>query len=132
MRLIRNTILLGAGYVLGTRAGTSRYDEIVRAARSLAASPDVQNSLALLREKTGLARTAPHDVVVPPVPDLVTAVPTPGPGTGLPNTAPPFPPPAVTTPVMPPPTRTAPVVGPDLGSPVDPSSVRRPGGSYRP
>ena len=110
MRLIRNTILIGAGYVFGARAGTQRYDEIVRAARALGARPEVQTYVSLLREKTGLGRSSADVVVVPPLPDPVTVVPSRGPG-------------AVVTP---------PGVQADLGSSVDPSSVRRPSSSNRP
>ncbi|MFI9006439.1 hypothetical protein ACIGNX_04285 [Actinosynnema sp. NPDC053489] len=58
-------ILLGAavGYVLGARAGRQRYDQIVRAYRSLADHPAVQGAAGIVRakvgEKTGFARRQP-------------------------------------------------------------------------
>ncbi|MCE6997820.1 hypothetical protein LZG04_23915 [Saccharothrix sp. S26] len=56
-------ILLGAaiGYVLGARAGRQRYDQIVRAYRSLADHPAVQGAAGIVRakvgEKTGFRRS---------------------------------------------------------------------------
>ena len=110
MRLIRNTILLGAGYVFGARAGTGRYDEIVRAAEALAARPEVQTYLSLLREKTGLGRSSPDVVVAPPLPTPGTSVPPRGAGGAV----------------------TPPVARAALVSPVDPASVRRPSSTTRP
>ncbi|GAA0258464.1 hypothetical protein GCM10010492_69280 [Saccharothrix mutabilis subsp. mutabilis] len=55
-------ILLGAavGYVLGARAGRERYDQIVRAYRSLADHPAVQGAAGIVRakvsEKTGFGK----------------------------------------------------------------------------
>ena len=106
MGLIRNAVLIGAGYVLGSRAGTERYDEIVRTARALAARPEVQSYLSALREKTGLDRPASGVAVVPPAPDPVAVVPPAG-SSGF---------------------VTPPVLQAELGSPVDPASVRRPPG----
>ena len=59
-------ILLGAavGYVLGARAGRRRYDQIVRAYRSLADHPAVQGAAGIVRakvgEKTGFGRHQPN------------------------------------------------------------------------
>ncbi|WP_367131177.1 hypothetical protein [Saccharothrix sp. HUAS TT1] len=59
-------ILLGAavGYVLGARAGRQRYDQIVRAYRSLADHPAVQGAAGIVRakvgEKTGFDRHRSH------------------------------------------------------------------------
>ena len=112
MGLIRKAVLIGAGYVLGARAGTQRYDEIVRSARALADRPEVQSYLSVLREKTGLTRPVSDVVVVvPPLPDPVTAVPPPSSSGAL---------------------VTPPLVQADLASPVDPASVRRPSGGSRP
>lgn len=55
-------ILFGAavGYVLGARAGRQRYDQIVRAYRTLADHPAVQGAAGVVRakvsEKTGFRR----------------------------------------------------------------------------
>ncbi|GAA3459125.1 hypothetical protein ACFFSW_08920 [Saccharothrix longispora] len=55
-------ILIGAavGYVLGARAGRQRYDQIVRAYRSLSDHPAVQGAAGIVRakvsEKTGFGR----------------------------------------------------------------------------
>ena len=105
MGMIRKAVLIGAGYVLGARAGTQRYDEIVRAARGLAARPEVQDYLSVLRTKAGLDRFGSGVAVVPVAPAPVVVVP-----------------PAGSSAVA------APVVHADLGSPVDPASVRRPSG----
>ena len=48
MGLIGTATLLGAGYVLGARAGTSRYAQIVATARRVAARPEVQPYLGPL------------------------------------------------------------------------------------
>lgn len=59
-------ILLGAaiGYVLGTRAGRQRYDQIVRTYRALADHPAVQGAAGIVRAKvsetTGIGRHQPH------------------------------------------------------------------------
>ncbi len=56
-------ILFGAaiGYVLGARAGRQRYDQIVRAYRSVVDHPAVQGAAGIVRakvgEKTGFGRT---------------------------------------------------------------------------
>lgn len=108
MGMIRKAVLIGAGYVLGARAGTDRYDEIVRTARALAARPEVQSYLSALREKTGFtwpAAAAPDVLAAPPIPDPV-------------NVASPL---AAATSA----TVAPPVVDPALGSPVDPATVRR-------
>ena len=108
MGLIRKAVLIGAGYVLGARAGTGRYDEIVRTARALAARPEVQDYLSMLRTKTGLDRRASDVVVVVPAAPVPVAV---------------VPPAESSSDVTPP------VVQADLSSPVDPASVRRPASS---
>ena len=48
MRLIRSATLFGAGYLLGARAGTDRYDQIVATARRVAARPELQPYLESL------------------------------------------------------------------------------------
>ncbi|MDQ2585874.1 hypothetical protein [Saccharothrix yanglingensis] len=59
-------ILIGAavGYVLGARAGRRRYDQIVRAYRSLTDHPAVQGAAGIVRakvsEKTGFGRHQGH------------------------------------------------------------------------
>lgn len=49
------TFLLGAavGYVLGTRAGRARYDQIVRTYRKVADHPMVQGAAGVVRAKVG-------------------------------------------------------------------------------
>ena len=40
----------GAGYVLGAKAGTQRYEQIVSKAREIAGMPAVQNATATVKE----------------------------------------------------------------------------------
>ncbi|MTD54884.1 hypothetical protein [Amycolatopsis pithecellobii] len=49
------TFLLGAavGYVLGTKAGRARYDQIVRTYRKVADHPMVQGAAGVARAKVG-------------------------------------------------------------------------------
>lgn len=48
-----------AGYVLGTRAGRERYEQIMRLSRKVAENPRVQETAGVLREQAGtLAGTA--------------------------------------------------------------------------
>jgi hypothetical protein len=49
------TFLLGvaAGYVLGSRAGRQRYDQIVRAYRQLVDHPMVQGAAGIIRARIG-------------------------------------------------------------------------------
>lgn len=49
------TFLLGAavGYVLGTRAGRARYEQIVRTYRKVADHPAVQGAAGIARAKAG-------------------------------------------------------------------------------
>jgi hypothetical protein len=46
---------LGTGYVLGAKAGTQRYDEIVTKARELAGMPGVQEAASTLSAAAGSA-----------------------------------------------------------------------------
>ena len=46
-----NLIYAGAGYVLGTRAGRARYDQIVRVARRVAGSQTVQSTAGLAQAR---------------------------------------------------------------------------------
>ncbi|TNY35768.1 hypothetical protein [Thermomonospora catenispora] len=62
---IRIPFLLGAavGYVLGTRAGRERYEQIVQQSRKLAENPKVQETAETLRAKSGmLAGTAKNRI----------------------------------------------------------------------
>ncbi|WP_433325996.1 YtxH domain-containing protein [Spirillospora sp. CA-294931] len=55
------TFIVGAavGYVLGTRAGRERYEQLVRASRQVTENPTVQEKAEVLRTKGGeLAGTA--------------------------------------------------------------------------
>jgi hypothetical protein len=50
---------LATGYVLGARAGRERYEQIMKAARSFAENPTVQQAAgAVQAQATGLASTA--------------------------------------------------------------------------
>jgi hypothetical protein len=50
---------LATGYVLGTRAGRERYEQIMKAARALAENPTVQQAAgAVQAQATGLASQA--------------------------------------------------------------------------
>lgn len=60
----------GIGYVLGTKAGTSRYDEIRAKADQLAKSPQVQETVANIAE--GVKKNAAK--LPDPVADVVTSV----------------------------------------------------------
>jgi hypothetical protein len=44
---------VAVGYVLGTRAGRERYDQLVRAYRTLADHPMVQGAAGVVRAKLG-------------------------------------------------------------------------------
>jgi hypothetical protein len=61
----RATFIIGAavGYLLGTRAGRERYEQIKRTARRCAENPTVQETAGLLRAQAGeLAGTAKEKV----------------------------------------------------------------------
>jgi hypothetical protein len=45
---------LGAGYVLGTRAGREKYDQMVQAARNLSNQPAVTQARNKIRDLTGV------------------------------------------------------------------------------
>ncbi len=57
------TFLAGfaTGYVLGSRAGRERYEQIRRSAKSLAASPAVQRVAASVQHQAGDALSAAKD-----------------------------------------------------------------------
>lgn len=57
MGLISKSALLATGYVLGARAGTARYEQIVNAARQLANRAELQPYLARLNRSTPGAPT---------------------------------------------------------------------------
>jgi len=61
----RATFIAGAalGYVLGTKAGRERYEQIKRASRRLSENPTVQETAGLIRAQAGeLAGNARHKV----------------------------------------------------------------------
>jgi hypothetical protein len=61
----RATFIVGAavGYVLGTKAGRERYEQIKRASRRIAENPTVQETAGLVRAQAGeLAGNARHKV----------------------------------------------------------------------
>ncbi len=85
MGLISKATLLAAGYVLGARAGTARYEQIVDAARKVASRPELQPYLGALTGRTAppapvpghqattvdtalATSTAPAAATMPPVP----------------------------------------------------------------
>jgi hypothetical protein len=53
----------GAGYVLGAKAGTQRYEEIVRKAREIAGMPAVQNATSTVQETAGSLADKAKDTV---------------------------------------------------------------------
>jgi hypothetical protein len=57
------TFLAGfaTGYVLGSRAGRERYEQIRRAAKSVAASPAVQRAATAVQHQAGDALSAARD-----------------------------------------------------------------------
>ena len=59
----KGTFLAGfaTGYVLGSRAGRQRYEQIRRAARSVASSPTVQRTTSSLQHQAGDALSTVRD-----------------------------------------------------------------------
>ena len=57
--LIRYVVVLGLGYVLGTKAGRRRYEQIVGTYRALTSSPAAKSVIdgAAARSRTGSRRT---------------------------------------------------------------------------
>jgi hypothetical protein len=53
----------GAGYVLGAKAGTQRYEEIVAKAREIAGMPAVQNATSTVQETAGQLADKAKDTV---------------------------------------------------------------------
>ena len=63
MKKLTLLVGFGAGYVLGAKAGTERYNEIVAKARELAGQPQVQQATATVQEKaSGVADKAKDTV----------------------------------------------------------------------
>jgi hypothetical protein len=60
------TFLAGfaTGYVLGSRAGRARYEQIRQAAKSFASNPTVQSTASSLQHQAGEALTAAKDKAV--------------------------------------------------------------------
>ena len=60
------TFLAGfaTGYVLGSRAGRARYEQIRQAAKSFASNPAVQSTASSLQHQAGEALTAAKDKAV--------------------------------------------------------------------
>jgi hypothetical protein len=54
---------LGIGYVLGSRAGRQRYEQIVQASRKFAENPKVQETADLIQAKTGTLVNTAKDLV---------------------------------------------------------------------
>lgn len=54
---------LAAGFVLGTRAGREKYDEIVRAARRVRDNPTVQEAAGVVQEQASRAMAGGRDLV---------------------------------------------------------------------
>ena len=55
MRLLTLATGLAVGYVLGTRAGREKYDQIAESARNFAEQPTVAQTTAKVKEKLGLS-----------------------------------------------------------------------------
>lgn len=72
MGLIGKAALLGVGYLLGARAGTERYDQIVAAARQAAARPELAPYLTPLVNQISREPAAS----TPPRPDAPVTSPT--------------------------------------------------------
>jgi hypothetical protein len=53
----------GAGYVLGAKAGTERYEQIVAKAREIAGMPAVQNATATVQDTAGSLADKAKDTV---------------------------------------------------------------------
>lgn len=53
----------GAGYVLGAKAGTQRYEQILAKARELAGMPAVQNATATVQDTAGTLASKAKDTV---------------------------------------------------------------------
>ncbi len=54
---------LGVGYVLGSRAGRERYDQIVRTARKVKENPTVQEAAGVLQAQAGGMISTAKDTV---------------------------------------------------------------------
>ncbi len=54
---------LGVGYVLGSRAGRQRYEQIAQASRRVAEHPKVQETAGLIQAKTGALVNTAKDVL---------------------------------------------------------------------
>lgn len=67
---------VGVGYVLGTRAGRERYEQIMRSARRMADNPSVQETAGVLQAQasdlTGRARRSVGDRFGDKIPGLRT------------------------------------------------------------
>ncbi|WP_040477990.1 hypothetical protein [Longispora albida] len=53
-----------AGYILGAKAGRSRYDQIARVARKVRQSPTVQEAAGVVQEQAGKLVHTGKDAVV--------------------------------------------------------------------
>jgi len=54
---------LGIGYVLGSKAGRQRYEQIIQASRKFAEHPKVQETAGLIQAKTGALVNTAKDMV---------------------------------------------------------------------
>lgn len=54
---------LGVGYVLGSKAGRQRYEQIAQASRRVAEHPKVQETAGLIQAKTGTLVNTAKDVL---------------------------------------------------------------------
>jgi hypothetical protein len=54
---------LGAGFVLGTRAGREKYEELVQAARKVRENPTVQEAAGVVQEQANKIVSTSKDVV---------------------------------------------------------------------
>ena len=68
MGLISKATWLGVGYVMGARAGTARYEQIVRAGRRLAERPELEDYLGWLTRSSPPPDAGPAASTTPPAP----------------------------------------------------------------
>ena len=64
--MLRKTTFLvgfGAGYVLGAKAGRTRYEMIMRQARGIMGKPAVQDATSMIKEQAGSALGSAKHVV---------------------------------------------------------------------
>ena len=86
MGLLKNSLIFGGGYVLGTRAGREQYEVIKAKATEIAQSPTVQQATGKVKgtvgqKLPGARRRQAFDATAYPTPAPVPVPPTPAPPT---------------------------------------------------